>query len=192
MYRVNVYLQVLCVCNFPVSLWNLFKLVEYKTWITRYYIYKSSMPILQIFELINYSNCILSFSTSSPLSHLILLSRVRVVDNSALGAAAAANKPARVIHVYNKTRVGKIGDKVLLAIMGQKKKALIVGVKQYGQRMTPKFDSNNVILLEDTGNPTGTRITVPIPSHLRKREDLAKVFAITSKFVWTDWNCSCV
>ena len=67
--------------------------------------------------------------------------------------------------------------------MGKKKKALIVGVKQYGKSLQPKFDSNNVILLEDNDNPTGTRITVPIPSHLRKRADLAKVFAIATKFV---------
>ncbi len=124
-----------------------------------------------------------TYSTTSPLAHLILLSRVRVVDNSSLGRAATANKPPRIIMVYNKQRVGTVGDKVLLAIMGKKKKALIVGVKQYGKSMTPKFDSNNVILLEDNENPTGTRISVPIPSHLRKRKDLAKVFAIATKFV---------
>ena len=113
---------------------------------------------------------------------IILLSRLRVVDNSALGAAAA-HKPPRCIMVYNKQRIGKVGDRILVAIRGQKKKALIVGIKQVGPRMTPRFDTNNIILLEDNGNPTGTRIKVPIPSHLRSRKDLSKVFAIATTFV---------
>ncbi|XP_002735225.1 large ribosomal subunit protein uL14m-like [Saccoglossus kowalevskii] len=122
------------------------------------------------------------FSTTQPSNALILLSRVRVVDNSALGAASR-HKPPRVIHVYNKQHVAKVGDKVLLAIKGQKKKALVVGIKMPGLRNMPKFDTNNVILLEESGNPTGNRITVPIPSHLRKRKDLSKLFAIASSFV---------
>ncbi len=104
------------------------------------------------------------------------------MDNSALGASAV-QKPPRCIMVYNKQRVGTTGDKILVAIKGQKKKALIVGVKQVGPRMTPRFDSNNIVLLEENGNPTGTRIKVPIPSHLRSRKDLSKVFAIATTFV---------
>ncbi|XP_070577639.1 large ribosomal subunit protein uL14m-like [Ptychodera flava] len=126
--------------------------------------------------------CSCQFSTTKPSQAIILLSRLRVVDNSALGAASKY-KPPRCIHVYNKQRVGKVGDKVLVAIKGQKKKALIVGTKMPGARNTPKFDTNNIILLEESGNPTGSRITVPVPSHLRSRQDLSKVLAIASKFV---------
>ncbi|XP_038074319.1 39S ribosomal protein L14, mitochondrial-like [Patiria miniata] len=126
--------------------------------------------------------CAANFSTSNPAMGIILLSRLRVVDNSTLGAAAA-HKPPRCIMVYNKQRIGKVGDKILVAIRGQKKKALIVGIKQVGARMTPRFDTNNIVLLEDSGNPTGTRIKVPIPSHLRSRKDLSKVFAIATTFV---------
>ncbi|XP_071792108.1 large ribosomal subunit protein uL14m-like [Asterias amurensis] len=126
--------------------------------------------------------CASHFSTSNPVSSIILLSRLRVVDNSALGASAV-HKPPRCIMVYNKQRIGTTGDKILVAIKGQKKKALIVGVKQVGPRMTPRFDSNNIVLLEESGNPTGTRIKVPIPSHLRSRKDLSKVFAIATTFV---------
>ncbi|XP_071963435.1 large ribosomal subunit protein uL14m-like [Antedon mediterranea] len=122
------------------------------------------------------------FSTTNPLSAIILLSRLRVVDNSALGASAV-HKPPRCIHVYNKKRVGKVGDKILVAIRGQKKKGLIVGVKMPGKNMTPRFDTNNMILLEESGNPTGTRISVPIPSYLRGRKDLSKVFALGTTFV---------
>ncbi|MBN3309201.1 RM14 protein, partial [Amia calva] len=53
-----------------------------------------------------------------------------------------------------------------------------------GDRMTPRFDSNNVVLLEDSGNPTGTRIKVPLPSHLRRLDgEYSKVLAIAPKFV---------
>ncbi|XP_061545361.1 large ribosomal subunit protein uL14m-like isoform X3 [Phycodurus eques] len=111
------------------------------------------------------------------------MTRVRVVDNSSLGNTPY-HRPPRVIHVYTKNGVGKVGDKVLLAIKGQKA-ALIVGHKMPGQPMNPRFDSNNVVLIEENGNPTGTRIKVPIPTHLRKRMegDYSKVLAIASSFV---------
>jgi large subunit ribosomal protein L14 len=57
------------------------------------------------------------FSTSPCLLELIKLSRVRVIDNSALGkAASTAGKPGKIIHVYNKQEIGRIGDRVLIAI----------------------------------------------------------------------------
>ncbi|XP_042358511.1 39S ribosomal protein L14, mitochondrial [Plectropomus leopardus] len=124
-----------------------------------------------------------TFSVSAVAAAIQKMTRVRVVDNSTLGTAPYHRAP-RVIHVYNKNGIGKVGDKVLLAIKGQKKKALIVGHKMPGQRMNPRFDSNNVVLIEENGNPTGTRIRVPIPTHLRKVEgDYSKVLAIASSFV---------
>lgn len=124
-----------------------------------------------------------SFRVSSAAAAIQKMTRVRVVDNSSLGNTPYHLAP-RVIHVYTKNGVGKVGDKVLLAIKGQKKKALIVGHKMPGARMTPRFDSNNVVLIEDNGNPTGTRIRVPIPSKLRNMEgDHSKVLAIAGSFV---------
>lgn len=38
-----------------------------------------------------------------------------------------------------------------MAIKGQKKKAVIVGVKQKQRALIPKFDSNNIVLIEDNG-----------------------------------------
>ena len=107
------------------------------------------------------------------------------MDNSALGrAAAVAGRPPRVIQVYNKTQVATIGDKVLLAIKGQKKKAYVVGVKQNQKSGVPKFDTNNVVLIEDNGSPSGTRITVPVPSMLRARSgDFTKLLSLATKFV---------
>ncbi|XP_006931828.2 39S ribosomal protein L14, mitochondrial [Felis catus] len=124
-----------------------------------------------------------SFSTTGSLDAIQKMTRVRVVDNSALGNTPY-HRPPRCIHVYNKSGVGKVGDQILLAIKGQKKKALIVGHRMPGPRMTPRFDSNNVVLIEDNGNPVGTRIKTPIPTSLRQREgEFSKVLAIAQNFV---------
>ncbi|XP_061766526.1 large ribosomal subunit protein uL14m [Nerophis ophidion] len=124
-----------------------------------------------------------TFSLSAVAAAIQKMTRVRVVDNSTLGSTGY-RRPPRVIHVYTKNGIGKVGDKVLLAIKGQKKAALIVGHKMPGKPMTPRFDSNNVVLLEENGNPTGTRIKVPLPTHLRKLEgDYSKVLAIANSFV---------
>lgn len=123
------------------------------------------------------------FSVSVVRTAIQKMTRVRVVDNSSLGNTPYHRAP-RVIHVYTKNGIGKVGDKVLLAIKGQKKKALIVGHKMPGQPMNPRFDSNNVVLIEENGNPTGTRIRVPVPTQLRNLEgDYSKVLAIASSFV---------
>ncbi|XP_030051601.1 large ribosomal subunit protein uL14m [Microcaecilia unicolor] len=122
-------------------------------------------------------------SITGSCSAIQKMTRVRVVDNSALGNTAY-HRPPRCIHVYNKTGVGKVGDKILLAIKGEKKKALIVGHRMPGPSMTPRFDSNNVVLIEDNGNPTGTRIKIPIPTILRSKEgEYSKVLAIAQRFV---------
>ncbi|XP_064554951.1 large ribosomal subunit protein uL14m [Drosophila montana] len=121
------------------------------------------------------------------------LSRLRVVDNSDLGKRAMAEgRPPRCIHVYNKRGVGLIGDKVLVAIKGQMKKGILVGLKQKQRLKQPQFDSNNLVLIDDNGSPLGTRIHVPIPTVLRtilkektlaKGADYTKVLAIASRYV---------
>lgn len=123
-------------------------------------------------------------STSPTLNELRKLTRCRVVDNSNLGKQAMLDgKPPKVIHIYNKTGVGTIGDRILVAIKGLKKRAYIVGVKKHQKNMIPKFDSNNIVLLDDHGNPMGTRVLVPIPSLLRGRKEFSKIIAISSRFV---------
>ncbi|XP_068184022.1 large ribosomal subunit protein uL14m [Antennarius striatus] len=129
------------------------------------------------------STCLRTFSVSAVTAAIQKMTRVRVVDNSPLGNTPY-HRPPRVIHVYKKNGCGKVGDTVLLAIKGQKKKALIVGHKMPGKRMTPRFDSNNVVLIEDNGNPTGTRIKVPVPTFLRRWERTnSKILAIAHSFV---------
>ncbi|XP_068630463.1 large ribosomal subunit protein uL14m [Battus philenor] len=131
--------------------------------------------------------------TSVPLCEVQLLTRLRVVDNSEIGKRAMAEgKPPKVICVYNKKRIGYIGDRVMVAIKGQKKKGILVGLKQTQNVKVPKFDSNNVVLIDDNGTPLGTRIHVPIPTILRtilkerthaKGADYTKLLSIATKFV---------
>ncbi|KOB64461.1 Mitochondrial ribosomal protein L14 [Operophtera brumata] len=133
------------------------------------------------------------FHTTAHLNEVQLLTRLRVVDNSELGKRAMAEgKPPKVIHVYNKKRLGLIGDRVMVAIKGQKKKGILVGLKQTQNVKVPKFDSNNVVLIDDNGTPLGTRIHVPIPTILRtilkerthsKGADYTKLLAIATRFV---------
>ncbi|XP_063696655.1 large ribosomal subunit protein uL14m [Culicoides brevitarsis] len=134
-----------------------------------------------------------NFHTTTSLMEIRKLSRLRVVDNSEIGRQAMTEgKPPRVIHVYNKKSVGMIGDKVMVAIKGQKKKGILVGLKQIQNPKVPKFDTNNIVLIDDNGTPLGNRIQVPIPMILRtilkertqaKGADYTKLLGIASKFV---------
>jgi large subunit ribosomal protein L14 len=101
-----------------------------------------------------------------------------------------ANKPARIIGILGtrarrgRYKYAELGDKVTVAIRGQKKLGYVVGVKLCQRPLVPKFDTNNLVLIEKNGMPTGKRVTVPIPSCLRKQAggEFSKIIAITSKF----------
>ncbi|XP_072381075.1 large ribosomal subunit protein uL14m [Diabrotica undecimpunctata] len=134
-----------------------------------------------------------SFHLTSQNNEIQKMTRLRVVDNSEIGKQAMAEgKPPKCIHVYNKTGVGRIGDRVLVAIKGEKKKGILVGLKQNQKSKVPKFDSNNLVLIDDNGSPLGTRIHAPIPTILRtilkekthaKGADYTKLLGIASKFI---------
>lgn len=133
------------------------------------------------------------FHTTAICNEIRKMARLRVVDNCEIGKRAMAEgKPPRVIHVYNKKAVGYTGDMVLLAIKGEKKKGILVGCKQLQKPKVPRFDTNNVVLIDDNGTPLGTRIQVPIPNILRKimkekthskGADYTKLLAIATRFV---------
>lgn len=54
--------------------------------------------------------CSHSFHISAAAFEIQKLTRLRVVDNSAIGKQAMAEgKPPKCIHVYNKTGIGMIG-----------------------------------------------------------------------------------
>lgn len=95
-------------------------------------------------------------------------------------------KKVKCIHVYKKGKVsdGQLGDKILVTIKGQMKRAYVVGLVAQQRPMVPKFDTNNVVLVENNGNPSGTRVVVPVPNYLRsKGPELAKIIAISSRYV---------
>ncbi|CAH8436257.1 unnamed protein product [Schistosoma turkestanicum] len=101
-----------------------------------------------------------------------------------LGSKALSIKPAKCIRVYNKQNKGKIGDKVLVAVNGEMKKGWIVGSRLSSWNGWPRFESNNVVLVDNDGNPLGTRILVPIPARLRSLSgDITKILSIASSFV---------
>ncbi|MFH4976681.1 hypothetical protein AB6A40_003390 [Gnathostoma spinigerum] len=121
--------------------------------------------------------------------------RCIVVDNSELGKEAnTSGKLAYCINVYKPGWRRKhmphatLGDKILVAIRGQMRRAFVVGanidvrIRQHG---VPSTDTNNIVLLDEEQNPLGTRVLAPIPAKLlTKRSDMhfAKVLAITSKY----------
>ena len=75
----------------------------------------------------------------------------------------AEGGPPRVIHVYNKRQVATVGDRVLLAIRGQKRR----GVKtQHPMSMIPGFDTDSVVI-DVADAPLGTGIHVLIPGVIR-------------------------
>ena len=86
-----------------------------------------------------------------------------------------------------------LGDRVLVAIKGEKKYGVLVGMKKASKfSKVPKFDSNNVVLMDEKGTPLGTRIQVPIPMILRtifkkktfaKSIDYTKILSIATKYV---------
>lgn len=87
---------------------------------------------------------------------------------------------------------GLTGDKVLVAIRGEKRKGILVGVKKHQPANVPKFDTNNIVLIDDNGTPLGTRIHVPIPHILRtilkektipKKTDFTKLLSIAARYV---------
>ncbi|TVQ60318.1 MAG: 50S ribosomal protein L14 [Phycisphaerales bacterium] len=123
-------------------------------------------------------------------------SRCDVADNS--GA-----KIAYVIRVYGgSTRRGGftrktagVGDRVFVSIKkalpgadvkpGDKSKAVIVRTSKATRRKDGsyvRFDNNAVVLINDDGNPRGTRIFGPVARELRDRNYM-KIVSLASEVV---------
>lgn len=122
-----------------------------------------------------------------PLWSVRSLTRLNVVDNSEIGRRVKeAGKKVKVIRVYNKTKymIGGLGVRVLVTILGEMKKGIVVGLVANQRAFVPKFDSNNVVLVDNHNQPLGTRINAPIPNYLRKEgATTARLMAIASRFV---------
>ena len=76
------------------------------------------------------------------------------------------------------------GDMIRVAVRGQAKKAIVVGCRQRQRHGVARFDTNNVVLLEDSGVPTATKIRVPIPYMVKsKGKHIEKILPNVTKFV---------
>ena len=123
-------------------------------------------------------------------------SRLEVTDNSGakvamvigiMGVSTASGRFTRVT-------MG-VGDRVMCAIKeaipngqvkaGDKAEAVIVRVKAPTRRADGsyvKFDSNAVVLIQDDGNPKGTRIFGPVARELRDKNYM-KIVSLASEVV---------
>ena len=123
-------------------------------------------------------------------------SRCEVADNS--GA-----KIAYVIRVYGGTtktgaftrRMAAVGDRVLVSIKkaiaggdvkeGDMSKAVVVRTAKATRRKDGsyvKFDTSAVVLIQDDGNPKGTRIFGPVARELRDKNYM-KIVSLASDVV---------
>ncbi|MGE0724838.1 MAG: 50S ribosomal protein L14 [Alphaproteobacteria bacterium] len=122
--------------------------------------------------------------------------RCEVADNT--GA-----KIAYVIRVYGSStasgkftrRTAGIGDRVFVSIKkalpggevkpGDKSKAVVVRTTKSRRRADGsyiKFDSNAVVLIQEDGNPKGTRIFGPVARELRD-QNYMKIVSLASEVV---------
>ena len=126
--------------------------------------------------------------------------KMKVVDNSKIGMEAMQmGKPPKVVQVYSKRHhsrphgaYGKLGDIVKVAIRGEMKKGIIVGMKAKQLHGIASFDTNNIVLINDDGNPLGNQVSVPVPRQLKdilnrkthyKQPEYNKILKKINKFV---------
>jgi len=117
-------------------------------------------------------------------------SRLRVADNS--GA-----RVAMVIKVYggSRRRFGSLGDTVLVAVKdaipnspvksGEKSKAVVVRTRKELRRQDGtyvRFDDNACVLIDDKGEPKGTRVFGPVARELRERK-FTKIVSLAAEVV---------
>jgi large subunit ribosomal protein L14 len=117
-------------------------------------------------------------------------SRLTVADNS--GA-----RRAMVIKVYggSRRRFGYLGDTVLVTVKdampnaaikaGSKSKAVVVRTRKEVRRPDGtyvRFDDNACVLIDDKGEPKGTRVFGPVARELRERK-FTKIVSLATEVV---------
>jgi len=117
-------------------------------------------------------------------------SRLTVADNS--GA-----RVAMVLRVYggSRRRFGWLGDTVQVAIKdalpngtikrGDKSKAVVVRTRKEYRRLDGtyvRFDDNACVLIDDKGEPKGTRVFGPVARELRERK-FTKIVSLAAEVV---------
>ena len=142
-----------------------------------------SSGTLMNFLLKSEGNC-LAWNTFSQRRGITKLTTFNVVDNSKLGQKTRRSKKPYLIGFYRKRKTADIGDVIRVAVQGKTSKALVVATRKPKRHGIPRYDNNNIILLDDNNAPLGTRIKGPIPATLRKqRAKFSKVIALAARFV---------
>ena len=112
-----------------------------------------------------------------------LLTKLKLVDNSENAKKVTKLDRPYCIKLPKNSRVAGFGEVITIAHLGKVHKALIVSNRMPSKRL-PRYDTHNIILLNDKREPVGTRIMGPVPSVIRKRDrELSKVIAIATKFI---------
>ena len=119
-----------------------------------------------------------------PKRSIFLLTEFNCVDNSELGQVTRRYRKPYLIGFYKKRRTANVGDVIKVAVKGRPCKALVISTRKPKFDMTPRYDRNNIVLLDDNHAPLGTRIKGPVPAVLRKHKDeFSKVLALAGRFV---------
>ena len=136
-------------------------------------------------SLVNLENiCSQRTPVLSQTRNITKLTTFNVVDNSKLGQKTRRYKKPYLIGFYRKRKTADIGDVIRVAIQGKTSKALVVATRKPKSQAIPRYDNNNIVLLDDNNAPLGTRIKGPIPAVLRKeRAKFSKIIALASRFV---------
>eukprot|EP00795_Rhopilema_esculentum_P006812 gene6812-12403_t len=152
------------------------------------WLHKALAPIIRSSEAaFCYSKLVAAGQTPLGLNHIRSITKLttfNVVDNSKLGQKTRSSKKPYLIGFYRKRKTADIGDVIKVAVQGKPCKALVVATRKPKTQPIPRFDNNNIILLDENNAPLGTRIRGPIPAILRRQRDkFSKVIALASKFV---------
>jgi len=134
------------------------------------------------------------------------LSAVTIVDNSKYGVGQHLSQP-KMVTSYRRRKaknlthkdakniflffllefrfhLGSVGDLILISVGAEFKRCLFVGQTKYNKTFKPYYDSNNVVVFNDDGSPSGTRILAPIPSWFRDPKEIKKIEQQANKIGW--------
>lgn len=114
---------------------------------------------------------------------VILLTKLKLVDNSDNAKRVTRLDQPYCIKLLKNNKVAGFGDVIKIAHRGKVHNALIVSNRKPSKKL-PRYDTHNIILLNDKLDPVGTRIIGPLPSALRrKRGEYSKVIAMATRFI---------
>ena len=114
---------------------------------------------------------------------VVLLTKLKLVDNSENAKKVTRLDQPYCIKLPKNNKVGKFGDVIKIAHRGKVHNALIVS-NRMPSKWLPRYDSSNIVLLNDKLEPVGTRIIGPLPSAIRRKEgQYSKVIAIATRFI---------